>query len=520
LVNRFEEGAVGRWVERPGTSDGIQHLTGRVVTTSVYASAAATEQGGEVVVEVSYRAGAGILRNLRVALTLDHPSLSIDQAYRLQELGHLRPEDSRELSYRFIVSPTAAGLASKATATLLIYGDSDAPLIQRSFTVKVGREYPHRYELTPYMYGKCLTRLDLIKGREKETREILDKLSGSNGDNFVVIYGLRRIGKSSLLQKLSLDERSRKRYVAIHLDLEHLLKSTDTPVSFLEKVAEAIRDSVGDSRAKMVEPPAGVSEARIYPAFEHYLKGVADALGPNRRVLLLFDEFQMLFEPGMASRMQDVIKSLRHWIQYAPASFVAAGTPELKAATVGPEQRLFQLGVPLHVGPLDEASARELVRDPAKDLFTVTPRATEAIVQACRRLPNLIQAVCITLFDNVKSAEKTVATHRDAEEAMTQVSKISEYFTFLLAPLERRSELKVLVRVLADITVDERRGTPRVILEHLRSNGRGDELCPEALENYLEELTVFGLVNNYKGEYSLQPPLLAQHVRYRAEYAL
>jgi hypothetical protein len=520
LVARFEEGLAGRGEERSGGSDEVQRLTARVVTTSVYSSAADTDQGGELVAEVSFRGGTGSLRNLRAALTLQHPSLSIDQGHRIQDVGHLRPDESKELSFRFLVAPTSSALAAKAKATLLVYGDADVPLIQRTFTVNVGKDYPFRYALSPYMYGKCLTRLDLIKGREKETREILDKLSGANGDNFVVIYGMRRIGKSSLLQKLSLDERARKRYAAVHLDLEHLLKSVDTPVTFLEKVAEAIRTGVQDRRAREVEAPVGLSEARVFSGFERYLTSVAESLAPNRRLLLLFDEFQMLFDSSVVSRMQDVIKSLRHWIQYLPVSFIAAGTPELKEATVGPEQRLFQLGVPIPVGPLDEAAARDLVRDPAKELFAVTPRATDAIVQACRRLPNLIQAVCITLFGNVKAAEKTVATFRDAQEAMAQVSRVSEYFTFLLAPVERDLKLRLLVRALADITLDERRGTPSVILDHLRSHGRGDEMHQEALLGGLDDLGNLGLVYNYKGEFSLQPPLLAQHVRYRTEYAL
>lgn len=520
LIQRFDEGLATRTAAGPDPAADVQRLTARIVTTSVYASAAESDDGGEIVAEISYREGAAPLRNLRAALTLEHSSISIDPLDRIKDVGHLRPGTANEISYRFVVAPNSVP-QPKAKATLLVYGgNSDAPLIQRTFNINVGKDYPHRFAMSPYMYGKCLTKLDLIKGREKETREILSKLSGAHGDNFVVIYGMRRIGKSSLLQKLSLDERARRRYAAVHLDLEHLLKTDDTPRTFLEKVMDAIRDGVPDRRAKEIDTPVRVTDTGLYSAFEKYLTAVAEALGPERRLLLLFDEFQMLFESAKASRMQDVIKSLRHWIQYLPVAFVAAGTPELEEATVGPEQRLFQLGVPVRVGPLDELAARELVRDPAKDLFTVTPRAIDEIVKSCRRLPNLVQALCITLFNNVKTAEKTVATYRDAEKAIDEVARVSEYFTFLLAPIERNAKAKLLVRALADITLDERRGTPEAIREHLRTNGHGEDFHEDELAAGLDELARLGLVYNYKGEFSLQPPLLARHVRYRVEYAL
>ncbi len=525
ILERLEDGLRRRAEGDASQSEtGQAHrLTGRVLSKSIYASATETEAGGEIVVEIGRRGGKGTLRGLRAALTLEHPSLAIEAENRVRDLGVLRPDETKELTFKFVVASPgiSAAPSAKATATVLVYGSEDAPLLQRRFVINVGKEYPYRHALSPYVYGKCLTSLDLIKGRERETTEILDTLRGQHDDNFVVIYGMRRIGKSSLLQKLSLDVRARRRYVPVHLDLEHYLKSKDTSVTFLEKLAEGIQRDIPDRRAKEVRPPAGATDARIFPEFEKYLRAVADRLAPEKRLLLLFDEFQMLFTRSMAEQMQDVIKSLRHWIQFLPISFVAAGTPELQDATIGPEQRLFQLGVPIKVGPLDEIAARDLIREPVAQTFYVTPRAVDAIVNDCKGLPNLIQAVCVGLFNNVKASEKTVATFDDAERALDQVSSAAEYFSFLIAPLERKSMQKMVMRALAAITQDEARGTPEGILDHLRIHGRGDEIDQASLEMVLKELKDLGIAFHWqKGEWRLQPPILARHVMQRAEFAL
>lgn len=522
LIERFQEGlqrGIGGKVV--GAND-AKRIGCHIVSKHIYLSAAeAGAEGAEIVVEVSSRGGVTNVKDLFVAMTLTHPCLEVDPAMRTQAVGILRPGEIKEFSFPCIPRPgrSTAGPPPRAEGTILLYTEKQEFQQRRSFTVLVGSQYPHRTAQTPYIAGKCLSNLEMIKGRDRDTDEILSKMSGQDSDNFIVLYGMRRIGKSSLLQKLSLDERVRKAYAPVHIDLEDKLKSFDTPATLLAKFAHAIHDDAPD-KARDVRVPAFATEAEAYDDFPGYLSAVAASLGKKRRLLLLFDEFQMLFSADRGTLFHDLIKSLRHWIQRLPVAFVVAGTPELREATVGREQRLFQLGVPFLIGPLEETAARELVKDPVKELFTVTGRAADAIVSECARLPNLIQAVCLAMFQTVKSKQKSVATLRDAEDAMAQVAEQPDYFTFLLEPVERNPPLRLVARALADLTRNEKRCTASSLLEHLRLSGYGSEFAADEMATAIQSLSEQELVYNWKGELRLQPPLLARHLHQRSEYEL
>ncbi len=498
-----------------------------LATTFVYLSSAKeSKEGIQLVANVTYREGQGNVLDLKLAATLEHPTLTLESANKIQEVGLLRAGDVKDIVFPLVTAPGSerGGEAAKAQVTLLLYREDargqTEQLSRRKFQVNVAANYPHQDEPTPYITGKCVSERSMIKGRDKEVAEILGKLRGQHGENFVLIYGMRRIGKSSLLQRLSLDNRFRKHYEMVHLDLERHLKETDTHVTLLAKFADHIREELVSPRARALEPH--IADAPdCYAAFERYLRRIAEVLGDNKRLLLLFDEFQMLFaakekQPGFA----DLVKTLRHWIQFLPVGFVVAGTPELKKATLGPEQRLFQLGLPVELKALDEQAARELIQEPVAKYFHVTGPATNLIIEETDRLPNLIQIVCHHLFLRMLQRQQTVATQRDVREVVKAVSRNGEHFSFLLSPVGNDPLRRAVIRALAELGVDEKRGTVDELLEHLHSHGYDQAVTQEALEQTLKWLGEHELTFNWKGELRLRPALLARHVLQRQEYEL
>jgi hypothetical protein len=211
---------------------------------------------------------------------------------------------------------------------------------------------------------------------------------------------------------------------------------------------------------------------------------------------------------------------LRHWIQFLPVGFVVAGTPELKKATLGPEQRLFQLGLSVELKALDEQAARELIQEPVAKYFHVTGAAMDLILEETDRLPNLIQIICHNIFLRMRQRQQTVATQRDVLEVMDAVSRNDETFSFLLNPAGNEPLRRAVIRALAELGVDDKRGTVDELLEHLHSHGYSRTVTPEALEHCLEWLSEHHLTVNWRGEWRLRPALLARHVLQRQEYDL
>ncbi len=526
LRTRVEESFQQRMLSRRAQSSDTR-FSSNLATTLVYLSSAKeSDEGIQLVANVAYREGLGNALDLKLAATVEHPTLTLESANKIQEVGLLRAGDMKDIVFPLVTAPGSerGGEAAKAQVTLLLYREDargqTEQLSRRKFPVNVAANYPYQDESTPYITGKCVNERSMIKGRDKEVEEILGKLRHQHGENFVLIYGMRRIGKSSLLQRLSLDSRFRKHYEMVHLDLERHLKSSDTPATLLGKIADHIREELTLARARNVEPQLE-NAPDCYVAFEKYLRRIADALGDNKRLLLLFDEFQMLFmaretQPGF----EDLVKTLRHWIQFLPVGFVVAGTPELKKATLGPEQRLFQLGLSVELKALDEQAARELIQEPVAKYFHVTGAATDLLLEETDRLPNLIQIICHNLFLRMRQRQQTVATQRDVLEVMEAVSRNDETFSFLLNPAGNEPLRRAVIRALAELGVDDKRGTVEELLEHLHSHGYSRTVTPEALEHCLEWLSAHHLTVNWRGEWRLRPALLARHVLQRQEYDL
>uniref|UniRef100_UPI0018910C67 hypothetical protein n=1 Tax=Myxococcus sp. AB036A TaxID=2562793 RepID=UPI0018910C67 len=512
----------------PNTPSSDTRFSCSLATTLVYLSSAeeSPDEGIQLVANVTYRDGVGYAQDLKLAATVEHPTLRLESANKIRELGLLRRGDVKDVVFPLVAAPGSerGGEAAKAQVTLLLYREDSRgqteQLARRKFQVNVVASYPHQGVATPYVTGKCLNALTIFKGRNKEVDEILGKLRGQHGDNFVLIYGMRRIGKSSLLQRLSFEDRFRKHYEIVHLDLERHLLSGDMPAMLLEKFAYHIREELTHAGARAVEPQLRKAPD-CYDGFEKYLRGVAEALGPSKRLLLLFDEFQMLFTSEQkALGFGDLIHTLRHWIQYLPIGFIVAGTPELKKATFGPEQRLFQLGLPVELKALDERAARELIQEPVGKYFHVTGPATNLILDETDRLPNLIQIVCHELFLRMLQRQQTVATHRDVLEVVEAVSRRTAHFSFLLSAVGDDPLRKAVIRALAELGVDDKRGSVEDLLEHLNNHAYNKTVDAAALERCLEWLSEHHLTARWREELRLRPALLARHVLQRQEYAL
>lgn len=543
VASAVRDALVHRARARGGVDGRDARYSVQILTTLFYVSALHADLDEEVglVAEVRYEHGPETMRNLQVELSLSSSGILPQEAQRVQRLPVLRRGVPCEVLFPLGVRPDLStahdGISTKATV-LLVSVDSlgkITPLQRASSPLRVAAQYPHAGERTPYVTGKRVNNPAMIKGRDTDVSMILDKLAGAHQDNFVLIFGSRRIGKSTLLEKLRLDERIRTRYEPVHLDLEDLLKpDADSVCTFLERLAEHMSETMETPAARAVAPPSPISSKDPYTDFKGYLERVARVLPSGRRLLLLFDEFQMLFHeirraelrPGYGRPDTDLhanlIQSLRHWIQYLPVGFVVAGTRELKNELLGPSQRLFQLGLSVELAALDDTSARELVTEPAKKMFSVTTSAVKEICDLTFRLPNLLQIVCHEMFIRARNRQQTVVTRRDVLATLEEVSRSAEHFQFLLTPVQEVPTRRIIVRALAEIGVDDLRGTVEDVVEHLRVRGYGDLADAEIVTREIEILRDHDLVlhGTRYGTYRLRPPLLARHVLIRPEYAL
>ncbi len=261
----------------------------------------------------------------------------------------------------------------------------------------------------PFVAGPSLTAgSPLFVGREDVLKKIADHLAAGQGTvaealpkPALVLYGQRRMGKSSIL--LQLPVRLPRDYVPAYADLRGL--AAQGTAGLLRGLAGVVAEAVA---ARDLSPPAVVLLEDFTPepfaAFNAFLNAVEAAIG-SRRVAILLDEFEWLQEKvdeGIVSR--DIFGYLASVIKRRAKFFlVFAGLHSLEQMRREYWMAfLYGNSVAVPVSYLSQAEAERLLAM----LPVETPtEVREQICQATGCQPYLLQVVCHRLVEYLNAEE-------------------------------------------------------------------------------------------------------------------
>jgi len=137
----------------------------------------------------------------------------------------------------------------------------------------------------PYQAGPPVGRRSSFVGRQDLIRDALSVLERPEG-RALVLYGQRRIGKTSILHQLEDGLRKTGRYLPVFVDMQEYADGKS--VSLFADLAQRI------ARAAEIEEPTTIGNSP--DKFYTWLRGILPRLG--RGLVLLFDEFDVLAVPA------------------------------------------------------------------------------------------------------------------------------------------------------------------------------------------------------------------------------
>ncbi len=164
----------------------------------------------------------------------------------------------------------------------------------------------------PYITGAGLSNDRTFVGRNDLLAWIDGLLRTPDGKPAIVLIGQRRIGKTSLLNKIKRESLEITRLIPVYIDTQEIGDKGE--YSFLTAVAERMAKEVGIKAPILKENP--------YLDFQHFLTETK-AILDNRRFLLMIDESEAIFqvwrritalstEPHAARRISHIIIILWH----------------------------------------------------------------------------------------------------------------------------------------------------------------------------------------------------------------
>lgn len=295
----------------------------------------------------------------------------------------------------------------------------------------------------PYIAGRALSEdSDHFFGRQNEL-EVIEAELGIRGLSLLVLFGQRRIGKTSLL--LQLQKRlSQESFFSVYFDLQDQVRRPQSMVLY-DLANSMIQRS--KNRSLHIDPNHFDNEGIYFR--NNFLEGFLAKLPKHQRLVFLFDEFEALGEYETEKLTNEsagrlFFQNLRQVLAISPriASVIVVGRhwDDLSRDYTS----LFKGAIKRDLWVLDQTSAEELIRQAEQDgSLSFKDDAIKKILKITSRHPYLLQLICQRIWQNAhlrKPNISPVISIQDVDKAIPDVIEMGGAFQWWwdgLSPAER-----------------------------------------------------------------------------------
>lgn len=286
------------------------------------------------------------------------------------------------------------------------------------------REIPN-----PFVFGNPVmqTEHNLFSGRKDIVKQIEASVLGKRQPPTLLLYGPRRIGKTSILCQLPR---------LIGPDFAPALVDCQNPAAIgseilvLRYLSRALSQGLR-LRRLCVEPLTETALAREpFSAFDEWLDVVEREMPEKMRALLCLDEYERLQSTLDAGWGKKLLDALRHTIQHrSRVVLMFTGTHTFQE--LGPDWTdRFINARRVRVGFLRKEDVELLLKAPIPEFnMTYAPGAIDAVIAATNCQPFLTQAVAFELVQLINEQKRKEATLDDIEISVARaIVSGGEYF--------------------------------------------------------------------------------------------
>ncbi|MCB9421180.1 MAG: HD domain-containing protein [Ardenticatenaceae bacterium] len=253
-------------------------------------------------------------------------------------------------------------------------------------------------------------------GRNNELRDLVNNLRDVQPGEAVLLWGPRRIGKTSMLLQFQQHVMSSEDYVLAFVDMQKLSGRSTT--MFLRDIVKAIVKELpafstaqAPTLARMKRDPLGY--------FRGFLENVPELR--NKHIVLILDEFQLLSELyDEQVTLADINRYFRSMIQHRQGlSMIFCGGGVLDTLLHQPEAAfLLELARYQEIDCLDDAAARQLIVQPAHRI-QYDEAAVNDLVELTAGHPYYLQWLCGELLARADRDQRSSINTQHLHDAIT-----------------------------------------------------------------------------------------------------
>ena len=262
----------------------------------------------------------------------------------------------------------------------------------------------------PYVAGAPVLEDDMFFGR----RKLVDRILQTIHNNSLLIYGERRIGKTSIQHQvkkrlMALDDPVYQFY-PVYVDLQ------GTPETrFFHTIAEDVFLELGPVLGDLKiasDSPENYSYRDFVADVRAVLKTLAQGTSKKVRLVLLIDEVDELndYDPRINQKLRSLFMK-----SFAENLAAVVSGVEIKKRWEKEGSPWYNFFEEIQVEPLASQDARELIERPIRGMFKLESGAADRIISLTGGKPYQIQRLCIALVTRLHEQKRRRITLADVD---------------------------------------------------------------------------------------------------------
>jgi tetratricopeptide (TPR) repeat protein len=282
-------------------------------------------------------------------------------------------------------------------------------------TFPIWRSYRRRADLrrrkfNPYVAGAPVMNDEMFFGR----RPLVDRILQTIHNNSLLLYGERRIGKTSIQHQLKrrlleIDD-PRYAFYPVYIDLQ------GTPQEqffwmIAKDIVEEVAPRLGDLRITGAAP-SDYNYRDLLGDLRAVLRFLQENSTKTVKLVLLIDEVDELneYDPRINQRLRSLFMK-----NFAENLVAVVSGVEIKKRWEREGSPWYNFFEEIEVRPFDEKEARDLIRKPIEGIFKADADVVDHIISLTGGRPYLIQKLCVALVTRLHQERRRKMTVADVD---------------------------------------------------------------------------------------------------------
>ena len=340
-----------------------------------------------------------------------------------------------------------------------------------SHEIRIVKETGYKHIGNLYSVAPVTNNADFY-GREREKEKIISFLNDTKYNTSMVMHGLKRVGKTSMLRFIERTMKDSDIYIPVYVSAQQIGEQNAVKKMFVETIVDQL-ESIGCADVKCrsyLEYDYDKNPEQLYDFYKYLQKS---RIMGDKRILFMADEIEELFDmvdEGIINRR--LYKVLRVILQELTSiRFIFCGADHLTDILYNHALAdIFEITKRIIISRLDEESMYRMITEPAKDKLSYTERAKERIWYYTKGHTFYTKQICSKVIDLLNEESRVTAYAYDIDIAVKQIMRITEYFIYLSRFFNEND--KQVIKILCDNTKFSKDHVSEDVLEE-KYEGRG-----------------------------------------------